>query len=195
MEMIMSEHSSEGTFPSLDSLFENISTPIGRDQKLNLKRLLEEGALSPAEGYTALLATATAEEHLPLVLFAREALAKNGMPKEQIQEAAESAGIMGMLNVYYRFRHLIDNEEEYRTTGLRMTALGRPLLGKVPFEMLSFALSVLNGCPSCIRSHEKVLREAAVSVEKVHDLARLAAVVTGLKGLQTASSHPGTNGA
>lgn len=191
----MSEDSSEGTLPSLDSLFENISTPIGRDLKLNLKRLLEEGALSPAEGYTALLATATAEEHLPLVLFAREALAKSGMPKEQIQEAAESAGIMGMLNVYYRFRHLIDNEEEYRTTGLRMTALGRPLLGKVPFEMLSFALSVLNGCPSCIRSHEKVLREAAVSVEKVHDLARLAAVVKGLKGLQTASSHAGSNGA
>lgn len=191
----MSEPTSEGTLPSLDSLFENISSPIGRDLKLNLKRLLEEGALSPAEGYTALLATATAEEHAPLVLFAREALARNGMPKEQIQEAAESAGIMGMLNVYYRFRHLIDNEEEYRTTGLRMTSLGRPLLGKVPFEMLSFALSVLNGCPSCVRSHEKVLREAGVSVEKVHDLARLAAVVKGLKGLQTASSHAGSNGA
>lgn len=180
---------SEGTLPSLEPLFENVGSPIGRDLKLNLKRLLEEGALTPAEGYAALLATATAVSYRPLALFAREALGKLGLPQEQIQEAAESAGIMGMLNVYYRFRHLIDNAEDYRTAGLRMTALARPALGKVPFEMLSFALSVLNGCPSCIRSHEKVLREAAVSVEKIHDLARLASVAKGLQGLQEASSQ------
>ncbi len=185
----MSEQSPEGTLPSLDLLFENIRSPIGRDLKLNLKRLLEEGALTPAEGHAALLATATAVEHRPLALFARETLAKLGMPPEQIQEAAESAGLMGMLNVYYRFRHLIDNEEDYRTAGLRMTALARPALGKAPFEMLSFALSILNGCPSCIRSHEKVLREAAVSVEKIHDLARLASVVKGLQGLNVALSQ------
>lgn len=185
----MPDPSSEGTLPSLDLLFENVSTPIGRDLKLNLKRLLEEGALISTEGYAALLATATAVEHRPLARVARETLAKLGMPPEQIQEAAESAGIMGMLNVYYRFKHLIDNEEEYRSAGLRMTALSRPALGKVTFEMLSFALSVLNGCPSCVRSHEKVLREAGVSVEKVHDLARLASVVKGLQGLHAASSH------
>jgi alkyl hydroperoxide reductase subunit D len=49
--------------------------------------------------------------------------------------------------------------------------------------MLAFAVSVLNGCESCIRSHEKVLREAGVSVDQVHDLARLAAVVKGLHAL------------
>jgi lipoyl-dependent peroxiredoxin subunit D len=185
----MSDLSSEGTLPSIDSLFENINSPIGRDLKLNLKRLLEEGALSPAEGYTALLATATAVEHLPLALFAREALGRNGMPPEQIQEAAESAAMMGMLNVYYRFRYMVGNQDDYRTAGLRMTALARPLLGKVPFEMLAFAVSVLNGCQSCIGSHEKVLREAEVGVDKIHDLARLAAVVKGLKGLQTALSQ------
>ena len=186
MEYNMSDLSPEGTLPSLDSLFESVNSPIGRDLKLNLKRLLEEGALSPAEGYTTLLATATAVEHRPLALFARETLGRSGMPPEQIQEAAESAAMMGMLNVYYRFRHMVGNADDYRTAGLRMTALARPLLGKVPFEMLAFAVSVLNGCQSCIGSHEKVLKEAEVSVEKIHDLARLAAVVNSLKGLQAA---------
>jgi alkyl hydroperoxide reductase subunit D len=185
----MSDLSSEGTLPSLDSLFENINSPIGRDLKLNLKRLLEEGTLSSAEGYTALLATATAVEHAPLALLARETLGRSGMPPEQVQEAAESAALMGMLNVYYRFRHMVGNEDDYKTAGLRMTALARPLLGKVPFEMLAFAVSVINGCQSCISSHEKVLREAEISVDKIHDLARLAAVVKGLKGLDVALSQ------
>jgi alkyl hydroperoxide reductase subunit D len=88
-----------------------------------------------------------------------------------------------MLNVYYRFRYMVGNEEDYRAAGLRMTALARPVLGKERFEMLAFAVSVLNGCQSCIRSHEKVLRDAGVSTDKVHDLARLAAVVKGLHTL------------
>lgn len=70
--------------------------------------------------------------------------------------------------------------------GLRMTALARPTLGKERFEMLAFAVSVLGGCEMCVRSHERVLREAGVSIDKVHDLARLAAVVRGLKTLEAA---------
>ncbi|MGH9857599.1 MAG: carboxymuconolactone decarboxylase family protein, partial [Acidobacteriota bacterium] len=54
-----------------------------------------------------------------------------------------------------------------------MAALARPVLGKERFEMLAFALSVLNGCESCIRSHEQVLRNAGLA-DKLHDLARLA---------------------
>jgi alkyl hydroperoxide reductase subunit D len=96
----------------------------------------------------------------------------------------ESAAIMGMLNTYYKFRSFIkERAEDYRTAGLRMTALARPALGKVPFEMLAFAVSVLNGCETCVVSHEKVLREAETNVEKIHDLARLAATVKAIQVL------------
>ena len=44
-----------------------------------------------------------------------------------------------------------------------MTALARPLIGKERFEMLSFAVSVLNGCEACTRAHEKALKDAGVS--------------------------------
>lgn len=168
---------------ALDSLYEARTTTIARDLKLNLKRLLEESALDAEEALLVLLATATSVESAPLSAYAREQMSGLGMAPEIQQEAAENAAILGMLNVYYRFRHMVQKDEDYRTASLRMTGLARPAMGKERFELLAFSVSVLNGCESCIRSHEKVLREANVSVDKIHDAARMAAVVKGLKTL------------
>lgn len=170
---------------AIDALLESRSTAIARDLKLNLKRILEESTLTPSEALLTLLATATSVEHHQLAAHAREQLVALGLPTEQIQEASESAAIMAMLNTYYRFRYMVDKDDDYRNAGLRMTALARPVLGKEQFEMLAFAVSVINGCQSCVKSHEKVLRDHGVSADKVHDLARMAAVVKGLKALQT----------
>jgi lipoyl-dependent peroxiredoxin subunit D len=49
--------------------------------------------------------------------------------------------------------------------------------------MLAFAVSVVNGCESCVRAHEKTLRDGAVSTDKLHDLARLSAVLKALRTL------------
>jgi alkyl hydroperoxide reductase subunit D len=182
----MSDQSVQNSSELLDALLNGRNTTITRDLKLNLKRLLEESALSPQEAGLALLAVATSVEEPALASYARRRLEELGLPSEQIQEAAESAALMAMLNVYYRFRHTIEKEEDYRVAGLRMTALARPLLGKLSFEMLAFAVSVLNGCPSCVRSHELVLRESGIHADKIHDLARLAAVIKGWRVLSTA---------
>jgi len=179
----MSDQLEHASTESLDSVLGDRATAISRDLKLNLRRLLEESALDPREAYLTLMAVATAVNEPSLVVYARVKLVELGLPPEQIREAAESAALMAMLNVYYRFRHTIEKEEDYRTAGLRMTALARPQIGKVSFEMLGFAVSVLNGCPSCIRSHEQILRDSGVHADKVHDLARLAAVVNGWKVL------------
>lgn len=175
-------------FEPIDALLGSKPSAIARDLKLNLRRLLgEEGKLDPQESLPALLALAASVGHAPLESYARKELSGRDFTSEQIEEAAESAAIMAMLNTYYRFRHMIAkeaSEDVYRTAGLRMTGLARPVLGRERFEMLAFAVSVLNGCESCIRSHEAVLREAGVSVDKIHDLARLAAVVRGLRALE-----------
>lgn len=170
---------------AIDSILDSKSTTIARDLKLNLKRLLEEGSLAPNESLTALLALASSVDHQPLVQFAREQLGALGVSHEQIQEAAESAAIMGMLNTYYKFKHMIANDEDYKSAGLRMTALAKPHLGKEHFEMLAFAVSVLNGCESCIKGHERFLRDHNVGVDKIHDLARMASVIRGLKTLHS----------
>jgi lipoyl-dependent peroxiredoxin subunit D len=174
----------EISLETLDGLFENHAGVITRDLKLNLTRLLQDSTLSSEEALLAMLAVATSVEHDELAGFARQQLSHAGLTEEQIQEAEQSAAIMAMLNTYYRFRHFMGNPEEYRVAGLRMTALAKPLLGKERFEMLAFAVSVINGCESCVRSHEKSLRDAAVAPEKIHDLAKLAAVIKGLKRLQ-----------
>lgn len=168
---------------SLEGALSDSPTTIARDLRLNLKRLIEDSSLAREESMHTVLALATATNDERLKAYARDQLAQLGFDADQIREASESAAIMAMLNVYYRFRHMIDNDEEYRAAGLRMTALARPALGKERFEMLAFAVSVLNGCASCIRSHERALRDAGVSVDKIHDLARLAAVANGLRVL------------
>src|SRR5215510_2088392 len=166
----------------METLFENLTTTIARDLKLNLTKLLDGGALAPDEAHLALLAAATNLEQRELAAAAADRLAKLGVPEDHIQEARQSGALVGMLNTYYRFRHFLGNPDEYRIAGLRMTALVRPALGKERFEMLAFAISVLNGCETCTRAHEKTLRDAGVPVDKIHDLARIAAVVKGLKG-------------
>ena len=171
------------TMLTFDSVVESLQTPIAKDLRLNFRRILEEGSLSKEEALLATLALAQSVEYPELKGFALDQLKELGIPAEHIQEAVESAAMMAMLNTYYRFRHMVGKDEDYRVAGLRMTALARPVLGKERFEMLAFALSVLNGCESCIRSHEEVLRNAGVSVDKLHDLARLAAVIKALKTL------------
>jgi alkyl hydroperoxide reductase subunit D len=168
---------------SHDPYFEHRSTTVARDLRLNLQKLLEGSALSPTEALFTLLATATATENGPLVSHAREKLAAHGIEPEQIQEAAESAAIMGMLNTYYRFRYMVDKDDDYKAAGLRMTSLAKPAMGKELFEMLALAVSIVNGCQSCVKSHEQVLRDAGVTADKIHDLARMAAVVKGIKAL------------
>ena len=52
--------------------------------------------------------------------------------------------------------------------------------------MMSMPVYIVNGCPQCIASHEKALTDLGVSADKIHDLARLAAVCKGLGSLKTA---------
>ena len=174
---ILNESVFEAALPSRDSA-------VGRDLRLNLKKVVGESSLSPDEAHLALLAVSTSVGDQRLAAYSREALKAFDLTAEQIEEAADSAAIMAMLNTYYRFRHMVGKDEDYRTAGLRMTALAKPLLGKERFEMLAFAVSILNGCETCIKSHEEVLRKASVSADKLHDLARLAATVKGLGTLR-----------
>jgi len=180
-------HDHKVTSEFIETMLESRGTGIARDLKLNLRRLIEESSLTPQESTLALLACATAVDHRSLVSHSRERLVALEFSTEQIQEGAEVAALMGMLNYYYRFKHMLDKDEEYKTAGLRMTSMARPALGKELFEMLAFAVSVINGCENCVKAHENVLRESGVSVDKVHDLARLAAVVNGLKVLEYAA--------
>ena len=135
-----------------------------------------------------LLAISTSLENTAMMSLAKNVLEELSVPAEQIREGAEISGIMGMNNIYYKFKSYLPNEvkDNYPRAGLRMQSLMKPLSGKQNFEMMSMSVSIVNGCPQCIASHEKALTELGVSADKIHDLARLAAVCKGLGSLKTA---------
>lgn len=164
---------------SLEALFEGRTSTIVRDLKLSLHKVLSEGALTEPEAAPVLLALATSVGHDRLASLAYEWMRELGDTPEVADEAREGAAMMAMLNTYYSFRQKLD-DASYGPAGLRMTAIARPAMGKLRWEMLAFACSVLNGCQPCLTLHERVLREAGATTDKIHDLARLAAIVKGI---------------
>ena len=148
-----------------------------KDLKLNLASVAAEAALTDQQRWGALVATAIASRN-GAVLRAIEAEARAKLSPEALAAAKTAAAIMSMNNVYYRFVHLV-GQDDYRTmpARLRMNALAKPGVDKADFELWSLAVSAVNGCGMCIESHEKVLREHGVGREAVQAAVRIAAVV------------------
>ena len=113
----------------LESEYPGLTSAIYRDLSLNLKKLLEDGPLEPNERYMNLLSISVSLENKVLGKMAAAFLQENGLTPEQIREAAEVAGIMGMNNVYYKFRGYLEpaTRENYSRAGLRMQSLMRPI--------------------------------------------------------------------
>ncbi len=162
-------------------------TAVFRDLSLNFKKLLEDSSLDAAERLMNLAAIARALHWKDLENFAQAELKAAGIGDAEVEECFEVAAIMGMLNTYYKFKGYLSAEvlsdTAYQRAGLRMNSLSKPVNGKQNFEMMALAVSVVNGCPTCVSSHEKALTDLAVSRDKIHDLARLASVTKGLSCL------------
>jgi lipoyl-dependent peroxiredoxin subunit D len=148
-----------------------------KDLKLNLASITAEAALNEQQRWGALVATAIASRNAAVVR-AVEAEAQGKLSPEALAAAKTAAAIMAMNNVYYRFVHLV-GQDDYRTmpARLRMNALAKPGVDKADFELWSLAVSAVNGCGLCIESHEKVLRDHGLSRESIQAAVRIAAVV------------------
>jgi alkyl hydroperoxide reductase subunit D len=151
-----------------------------KDLRLNISSLLQEQGLTDQQKYGTLVACAHAVGHGPLIAAA-EAEAKDKLSEAAMNAAKAAAAIMAMNNIYYRFVHLASNKE-YGTlpARLRMNVIGAPGIEKADFELMSLAVSAINGCGMCIDAHEKVLRDHGVSSQTIQTSVRLAAVVHAL---------------
>jgi len=148
-----------------------------KDLRLNLSSVAAEAALTEQQRWGALVATAIASRN-GAVIRAIKAEAQGKLSPEALAAAKTAAAIMAMNNVYYRFVHLV-GQDDYRTmpARLRMNALAKPGVEKADFELWSLAVSAVNGCGMCIESHEQVLRDHGVSREAIQAAVRVAAVV------------------
>lgn len=161
----------------------NLIPEHAKDLKLNLSSVLNpEGApgLTQEQILATTLACAIAARNETL-LREIEAVVEDELDESQFNAARAAASIMGMNNIYYRFMHLVDNDE-YRQmpARLRMNVIGNPGVEKTDFELYSLAVSAINGCGACVSSHEKIVRKGGVSAEGVQSAVRIASVIHGV---------------
>lgn len=148
-----------------------------RDIRLNLDAVLGDSSLSPAQRWgTAVTAAATARNQTLLDAVVAQAAAH--ADAAVIDDAFAAAALMAMNNVYYRFRHMIGKESySQRPARLRMNRIAKPAASKADFELFCLAASAINGCETCIRSHEQTVLAGGLTEDQVHDAARIAATI------------------
>ena len=149
-----------------------------RDIKINIDNVLQPGALNAAQAWGVGLATAYASrnEKLTKALIADAKAA--GIDDAVLEDAKAAAILMGMNNIYYRFRHLIGKEDySQKPARLRMMRLSQVTTNKVDFELFCLAVSAVNNCETCIKSHEAVVIEGGLTTDQVHDAVRIGAVI------------------
>jgi lipoyl-dependent peroxiredoxin subunit D len=151
-----------------------------RDLKLNLGSVLTPAGapgLSEKQIWAIALASAIASRNTDLT-GQFETLAADHLEPAYVNGARAAAAIMGMNNIYYRFLHLVEDPEYAQMPArLRMNVIGNPGIEKADFELLSLAVSAINGCGTCVASHERQLRKHEFGREAVQSAVRIAATV------------------
>lgn len=148
-----------------------------KDLKLNLGSVMSAPQLTPEQAWGAALASALAVgEPRTIAAIAGETAARTSV--DVARAAKIAAALMAMNNVYYRFTHLVE-AREYASmrAGLRMNAMMSPGVPAADFELMSLAVSAINGCGMCMDSHEKAVRKHGLSVDQVQATVKIAAVV------------------
>jgi alkyl hydroperoxide reductase subunit D len=162
---------------NIDKLRESFPD-AARDIKINLQNVLQPGTLSLEQTWGVAIASAWAARNRQLTdALVADAKAK-GVPDAVLEDAKAAAIMMGMNNVYYRFRHVIGKESyEQKPARLRMLRLKQVASNQVDFELFSAAVSSVNFCEACLKSHEAVVLEGGLTEDHVHDAIRIAATV------------------
>lgn len=148
-----------------------------KDIRLNLQSVLETSSLNDAQKWGVAVACAIAARNPEL----KKAVLEDAATKADaavIDDGVAATVLMGMNNVYCRFRHMIlKSVYETKPARLRMQRIVKPATNKADFELFCLAVSAINGCQACVKSHERVVLEGGLSEDQVHDAVRIASVI------------------
>lgn len=148
-----------------------------KDLKLNLTTVLDPQGLDKEQVWGCIAACAIASRNDELQHALLEEAAEN-LSGEAFEAAKGAAAIMSMNNIYYRFLHMVsDDEYAQMPARLRMKIIGNPGVDKVNFELWCLAVSAINGCQNCIASHEKVVTNGGISKQGVQGAVKIAALL------------------
>ena len=158
----------------------NTVPEYAKDLKLNLGNVTRQPELTPQQAWGTAVACAVAARSPQLLEGILDEAAKH-ISEQAIFAAKASAAVMGMNNIFYRFRHLSGNEKYAAMPArLRMQVIGRHGSDPVDFELWCLAVSAVNGCGVCVEAHEKVLQGKSVNEEVILAAVRIASVVNAL---------------
>lgn len=165
---------------ALDLLEEGKSRYLA-DLKINFKNSFESEYLSKKEIALLGVSLAVNANNKILRAFFSDNARQEGSSVEEIAEAVACASLLSANNVFYRFRHFL-NKEKYNEipARIKMNIMARPVTGKEFFELISLAVSAVNGCEMCVKAHEASLIELGAREERIFEAVRLAAVITSL---------------
>ncbi|MDB5251689.1 MAG: alkylhydroperoxidase [Flaviaesturariibacter sp.] len=166
--------------PQVDALNKTGSRYL-KDLKLNISTALNAESLGKKDATLIAFAIAVNEKNAALQeAFETQARAA-GATDADVAETIACTSLMNANNVYYRFRHFLHDEfYDKAPAGIRMSIMANPVLGKELFELVSLAVSAVNGCELCVTSHEKALLGHGTTKQRIHDAVRLAAVIKSL---------------
>jgi len=160
----------------LEQLLETLPE-YAKDLKLNMGSVLRQTELTEQQGWGAAVCSAIAARNPALIESILEEAGKH-LNEDALFAAKGAAAVMGMNNIFYRFRHLSSNEKYGSMPArLRMQVIARHGSDPVDFELWCLAVSAINGCGACVDSHERVLREKGVNEESILAAVRIASTI------------------
>lgn len=158
-------------------IIKNQLPEVAKDVRLNLEKVLD---CQQTDGLTAAhikgCALAVAY-HLGNKILIQEL--EQFCEDEKLRQGAKlAASLMAMTNIYYRFIHLSEMPELGQIpAGLRMQGMMSPGVDRLVFEVMSLAVSILNGCGACINAHSQKLLQENMALQSLARVGRIAAVI------------------
>lgn len=165
---------------TIDCLIQGESRYL-KDLRMNLSGMKRVKELSAKEQALIGLAVANNEGNSIVQRSFTTRAETEGASQEEIAEALACSSLMSANNILYRFRHFMGRDSyEKMPAGLRMNIMSKPVLGKEFFELISTAVSAVNGCERCVQSHEASLLQLGTSEKRIWGAIRLSAIVVSL---------------
>ena len=151
---------------------------VAKDIRVNLQNVLQPSALNAEQVWGTAIACAHASRNDALKQAIEADAKAAGIGDAVVADARAAAVLMGMNNVFYRFKHVIGKEDyEKRPARLRMQRLAQITSNKADFELFCLAVSAINNCQSCMAAHEAGVLKHGLTEDHVLDSIRIAATI------------------
>ncbi|MCO6430163.1 MAG: carboxymuconolactone decarboxylase family protein [Deltaproteobacteria bacterium] len=159
--------------------FRSAIPEYAKDVRVNLGVVLSaEGAPDLSEDQINGIALASAYATRSKNLIAAIENKAEGVSEAIVNAAKAASAIMAMNNIYYRFTHLVEDEEiSSLPAKLRMTVIANPGIPRPDFELMSLAVSAINGCGMCMKAHARELGKHGLSKSAIQSAVRIASVL------------------